>query len=87
MMSQYNSVFGEDTQRGTDRLIRGVIQVHINMYYIHIVSVCMDLLVRLNLLDPCNARTVLLQDITELERENAVKPGKQRSEVKVRDQH
>jgi cob(I)alamin adenosyltransferase len=46
---QYNGAFSEDTQRGTDRLIRNIIQ-----------------------------------DLTELDREAIVKPGKQRSEVKVK---
>jgi hypothetical protein len=46
---QYNEAFSEDTQRGTDRLIRNIIQ-----------------------------------DLTELDREAIVKPGKQRSEVKVK---
>jgi hypothetical protein len=48
LLNQFNVAFSEDTQRGTDRLIRNIIQ-----------------------------------DVTELEREAVVKPGKQRSPVKV----
>ena len=47
-LNKYNSMFTEDTQRGTDRLIRS-----------------------------------LVQDLTELERETAVKAGKSRSEAKT----
>lgn len=45
---QYNTAFSEDTQRGTDRLIRAI-----------------------------------LQDLTELDRETQVKPGKERAVTKV----
>ena len=48
VLNKYNMAFSEDTQRGTDRLIRSVIQ-----------------------------------DVTELDRELQVKPGKTRSPVKV----
>jgi len=48
-MNKYNAAFAEDTQRGTDRLIR-----------------------------------LILQDVTELEREVALKPGKTRQESKVK---
>lgn len=47
-LNKYNTAFSEDTQRGTDRLIR-----------------------------------LVLQDLTELDRESTVKPGKTRSEIKV----
>ena len=47
-LNKYNTAFSEDTQRGTDRLIR-----------------------------------LVLQDLTELDRESIVKAGKTRSEVKV----
>ena len=48
LLCQYNTAFSEDTQRGTDRLIRAI-----------------------------------LQDLTELDRETQVKPGKARAETKV----
>ncbi|KAJ1411400.1 hypothetical protein B484DRAFT_402649 [Ochromonadaceae sp. CCMP2298] len=49
VLNKYNNAFAEDTQRGTDRLIRNI-----------------------------------LQDVTELEREAIIKPGKARPESKVR---
>ncbi|KAJ1429066.1 hypothetical protein B484DRAFT_449535 [Ochromonadaceae sp. CCMP2298] len=48
-LNTYNGAFSEDTQRGTDRLIRNI-----------------------------------LQDITELQREAIMKPGKERQETKVK---
>jgi len=47
-LNKFNSAFDEDTQRGTDRLIR-----------------------------------LVLQDLTELDRETQLKPGKARADVKV----
>lgn len=47
-LNKYNTAFSEDTQRGTDRLIR-----------------------------------LVLQDLTELDRETGVKDGRPRSEIKV----
>ena len=48
-LNKFNVAFSEDTQRGTDRLIRAV-----------------------------------LQDLTELDRETTLKPGKARAETKVK---